>query len=308
MLMSHSVPAPLCASRHRECLSRHRLEIILSLLGLICASLGRSRQQEVRRPVDTQESALKTLIRERHLTYESFCREWDRVARGVDDHLVSRWPGRAQYYRWLRGELVNGHPYPDACRMLEAMFPGWSVESLFSPYTGSTPEPPSEPDTVSAGETHQITSEISVSEVTGMPSHTIDLSGEWWASWQTFRDGAEKIATQQVECEQSGDLIKVATTTHGLSTEEGGYHWTGELRLWDNEILMGWYAAHEGSVRAKGTMYFAIHPHGLHMAGRWVGLGYDDRIMTGWGSMAKTREAAEAVIERLNKDHEGINV
>ena len=258
--------------------------------------------------MDTQEPALKTLIRDRHLTYDSFCREWDRVARSVDDHLVSRWPGRAQYYRWLRGELVNGHPYPDACRMLEAMFPGWSVESLFSPYTGSSPEPPSEPDTVSAGEPHQVTSEISVSEVTGMPSHTIDLSGEWWASWQTFRDGAETIATQQVECEQSGDLIKVATTTHGLSTEEGGYHWTGELRLWDNEILMGWYAANEGSVRAKGTMYFAIHPHGLHMAGRWVGLGYDDRIMTGWGSMAKTREAAEAVIERLNKGHEGISV
>ena len=139
MLMPHSVPAPLYASRHHECLGCHRLEIILSLLGLICASLGHSRQQEVRRPVDTQEPALKTLIRERHLTYESFCREWDRIARSVDDHLVGRWPGRAQYYRWLRGELVNGHPYPDACRMLEAMFPGWSVESLFSPYTGSDP-------------------------------------------------------------------------------------------------------------------------------------------------------------------------
>jgi hypothetical protein len=80
----------------------------------------------------------------------------------------------------------------------------------------------------------------------------------------------------------------------------GGYHWNGELRLWDNEILMGWYAATEGSVRSKGTIYFALHPHGLQMAGRWVGLGYDDRIMTGWGSMAKTREAAEAVIDRLN--------
>jgi hypothetical protein len=55
-------------------------------------------------------------------------------------------------------------------------------------------------------------------------------------------------------------------------------------------------------------MYFAIHPHGLHMAGRWVGLGYDDRIMTGWGSMAKTREVAEAVIKRLDQDHEGINL
>ena len=115
----------------------------------------------------------------------------------------------------------------------------------------------------------------------------------------------EKIATQQVECKQSSDLIQVATTTHGLSIEEGGYHWSGELRLWDNEILMGWYAAGEGPVRSKGTIYFALHPHGLQMAGRWVGLGYDDRIMTGWGSMAKTRESAEAVIDRLNHSHGG---
>jgi hypothetical protein len=48
-------------------------------------------------------------------------------------------------------------------------------------------------------------------------------------------------------------------------------------------------------------MYFVLHPHGLNMSGRWVGLGYDDKIMTGWGSMAKTAEEAEAVIERLNQ-------
>ena len=30
-------------------------------------------------------------------------------------------------------------------------------------------------------------------------------------------------------------------------------------------------------------------------------LGYDDKIMTGWGSMAKTAEEAEAVIGRLNQ-------
>lgn len=258
-----------------------------------------------------QELALKALIRQQHLTYETFCREWDRTASTLDERLKGRYPGHAQYYRWLRGDLVNGRPYPDACRMLEAMFPGWSVESLFSPYTGSTQEPLSEPQILSVGASHQIASGISVAsespDAARMPFHTIDLSGEWWASWQTFRDGVEKIATQQVECKQSGELIKVATITHGLGFDEGGYHWSGELRLWDNEILMGWYAANEGSVRAKGTLYFAIHPHGLHMTGRWVGLGYDDRIMTGWGSMARTQEAAEAVIERLNQDRERIN-
>ncbi len=247
-----------------------------------------------------QTIAFKALVRQRHMSYEAFCREWDRVANSIDGALKGHYPGRAQYYRWLRGELTNKRPYPDACRMLEAMFPGWSVEGLFSPYAGEVPQPPTAMPGASVSSLNQDVLGSPHVEVTGIPSLTIDLSGEWWASWQTFRDGVEKIATQQVECKQSGELIQVSTITHGLSVEDGGYHWSGELRLWDNEILMGWYAATEGSVRSKGTMYFALHPHGQHMAGRWVGLGYDGRIMTGWGSMAKTDEAAETVIDRLN--------
>jgi hypothetical protein len=97
--------------------------------------------------METHEVALKVLIKQRYLTYESFCREWDRVAPSVDDRLTGRYPGRAQYYRWLRGELANGRPYPDACRVLEAMFPGWPVDRLFSPYTGSDRETLSESPT-----------------------------------------------------------------------------------------------------------------------------------------------------------------
>lgn len=262
--------------------------------------------------MSTQVIALKVLIRQRHMSYEAFCREWDRVAGGMDDSLKGRYPGHAQYYRWLRGELANKRPYPDACRMLEAMFSGWSVERLFSPYDGDIKQSPSQPSTAHASGLTSLPQSpellrLPPGGVAGIPSFAIDLSGEWWASWQTFRDGAEKIAIQQVEFKQSSELIEVATITHGLSAEEGGYHWGGELRLWDNEILMGWYAATEGSVRSKGTMYFILHPHGLHMPGRWVGLGYDGRIMTGWGSMARTREGAETVIERLNNGSGGIN-
>ncbi len=80
---------------------------------------------------------------------------------------------------------------------------------------------------------------ISVAELAGKPSHRIRLSGQWWTSWQTSRSGEEKIASQQVEIKQEGALLQVATITRGLSEEEGGYHWSGELRLWDNEILDG---------------------------------------------------------------------
>jgi hypothetical protein len=124
--------------------------------------------------------------------------------------------------------------------------------------------------------------------------------GAGWASWQTSRTGTEKIATQEVEIKQEGATLHIATVTRGLSAEEGGYHWSGEMRLWDNEILMGWYAANDGSIRSKGTMYFAlVHPHGLNMSGRWVGLGYDNQIMTGFASMAHSREESEETLKRL---------
>jgi hypothetical protein len=55
-------------------------------------------------------------------------------------------------------------------------------------------------------------------------------------------------------------LLQVSNVNLGLPEDEGRYYWSGELRLWDNEILMGWYAAVDGSVRSKGTMYFVLHP------------------------------------------------
>jgi transcriptional regulator with XRE-family HTH domain len=140
---------------------------------------------------------------------------------------------------------------------------------------------------------------ISVGELAGKPAHRVKLSGHWWASWQTSRSGEERIASQQVEIRQEADLLQVATISRGLSVEEGGYHWSGELRLWDNELLLGWYAATEGAIRSKGTLYFVLHPHGLNMSGRWVGLGYDGRIMTGWASMGQTREESEETMTKL---------
>ncbi len=137
---------------------------------------------------------------------------------------------------------------------------------------------------------------ISVAELAGKPSHRIKLSGQWWASWQTSRSGDEKIASQQVEIKQEGDLLQVATITRGLSEDEGGYHWSGELRLWDNEILMGWYAADDGATRSKGTMYFVLHAHGLQMVGRWVGLSYDGKVVSGWAAMARDEEEAQALV------------
>ena len=77
--------------------------------------------------------ALKVLLRERHWTYDAFCVEYNKTARLVDPRLAQSSPSRAQFHRWLTGDL-RGLPHPDACRVLEALFPGWQVEQLLAPY------------------------------------------------------------------------------------------------------------------------------------------------------------------------------
>lgn len=142
---------------------------------------------------------------------------------------------------------------------------------------------------------------ISLAQLAGRTPSGIDLSGDWWAAWQTFRDGVEHLAVQPVRfAQEDDDLLHVAALERGLTEEEGGgYLWRGELRLWDNAVLLGWYAATDGPVRSKGTMYFALHPHGLPLLGRWVGLSHDGKIITGWSAVATDPDQLPSLVDTL---------
>src|SRR5437764_8225048 len=88
---------------------------------------------------------LKGLLQTRHLqTHAAFCREYDRLARELDPALVGKWPSRVTLHRWMAGG-VKRLPYPDHCRILEAMFRGWPAEQLLqvaaSPEGGATTQP-----------------------------------------------------------------------------------------------------------------------------------------------------------------------
>lgn len=63
----------------------------------------------------------------------------------------------------------------------------------------------------------------------GVQPHRVSLTGDWWAGWQTQREGVEDIRAQQVRLRQHGELIQVEATTRGRPVEEGGYLWHGEL-------------------------------------------------------------------------------
>src|ERR1700761_7510197 len=80
-----------------------------------------------------QAIMLKVLLRERHWqNYSTFCAEYDKAAAKIDSDLAGSYPSRAQLHRWLSGAL-RSLPYPDHCRVLEEMLPGWTADQLFQP-------------------------------------------------------------------------------------------------------------------------------------------------------------------------------
>jgi hypothetical protein len=86
--------------------------------------------------VTDRSVVLKVLLRQRHLQgHAAFRKEYDKVAKRVDQELTGSWPSKAQFYRWLSGDL-RGLPYAHHCRILESMFPDWKADQLFQPYTG----------------------------------------------------------------------------------------------------------------------------------------------------------------------------
>ncbi|QBS45725.1 DUF5919 domain-containing protein [Nocardia sp. CS682] len=82
-------------------------------------------------------TVLKALLQQRHLqSVSAFNREYDRLAKKLDTDLIGHGPKKAQFYRWLSGD-ISSLPYPDHCRILQAMFPDWTIAELFQTFTGS---------------------------------------------------------------------------------------------------------------------------------------------------------------------------
>ena len=143
---------------------------------------------------------------------------------------------------------------------------------------------------------------ISLTQLAGQVSYDLDLSGTWWAAWQTWKDGQPRIDTHTLEINQRGEVLQLLAE-RATPLEEGSYQWQGELRLWDNEALLGWYRSTDAAVRSKGTLYLSLHPHGDHAWGRWVGMSYDGAVISGWGALARTEElAAKVVQDHIDQD------
>jgi hypothetical protein len=195
---------------------------------------------------------------------------------------------------------------------------GWSIADAVRELRDLSPDPlPSTPSLVRSwkrwehGTTPSRSYRPLLTRLLGLAGTTAngvlpELSGLWYASWQSWHDNRELLGVQQVRMHQRGDLITWEALDRGhtgdgdvFTVEDGGYLWRGELRLWDNKLLIGWYAADDGSVLSKGAVHLVLHPHGQTLTGRWIGLSYDGDHETGLGAMARTEGGVKALMDGL---------
>jgi Domain of unknown function (DUF5919) len=81
-------------------------------------------------------TVLAVLLEDRGLhRYGSFCAAYHQAAGALDEQLTRSVPSRAQFHRWLTGELRR-LPYTDHCRVLEHMLAGYSARQLFASCPG----------------------------------------------------------------------------------------------------------------------------------------------------------------------------
>ena len=123
----------------------------------------------------------------------------------------------------------------------------------------------------------------------------IDVSGTWYAAWQTSIDGTQNINTEEVKLAQKGKTVRILNVEKSPENPEGGYLWTGQLQFLHGSSLMGWYSAKEEENNAsRGMLYFSYASPRKTFIGKWVGAAYDGALITGFVILMKDREKAKA--------------
>jgi hypothetical protein len=88
-----------------------------------------------------QPTLLAVLLEDKGLQrYGSFRLAYEKAARSLDRERGGIAPSRAQFHRWLTGDLRR-LPHTDHCRVLEHMLTGYSSAQLFKPSLDGVPSP-----------------------------------------------------------------------------------------------------------------------------------------------------------------------
>jgi hypothetical protein len=222
---------------------------------------------------DTAErTALKTLLTQRHLQrYETFRVEYVRVAGKIAPEMQRTAPSRAQYFRWLSGDLKGGLPYPDACRVLEAMFPPWKASELFALPT---------PELVEVARSDPLRSRSHLLAAVARSFSITALNGAWVTGYQFSQPTKHHVDIAHVVA-ASDRAIRVENFPPEPRTEGHRAPYRNEIEAeLVNRHLIG-YWKNTNDARYFGALHLAVLPGEAVMEGFYTGLDSDIQVGIG---------------------------
>lgn len=132
----------------------------------------------------------------------------------------------------------------------------------------------------------------------------IDVTGEWYAAWQTSVDGKELLNTEHVKLIQKGKTLRIYNTEKSPENPKAGYLWEGQLQFFQGRSVMGWYFPKRGENNAsRGILYMTHISQRKVFIGKWVGTAYDGELVTGFVVIGKDRTSARQELEEFTKKH-----
>ncbi len=220
---------------------------------------------------------LKGLLRQRHLqNYRTFCREYDKIAREVDDSLAGTYPSRAQFYRWLSGK-ISGQPYPDHCLILEAMFPDYSARALFESLTAERPGRAADPGQRQLEQHSDALDNLVTKVADGFSADT--LGGLWVTCYQfTSERGIRHHADITQLTPQSNRRITARNYPPDPRTEDHVPPFRNEIeaQLANRHLIGQW--RNTADTRYFGSIHVAVLPGENIMEGYYTGLTNDIKV------------------------------
>lgn len=139
--------------------------------------------------------------------------------------------------------------------------------------------------------------DISLGKLAGTEHSTANLGGLWHANWQAASGDDTHLHT-----------VEALRITNSLALDNG---WRGELEIFGDEVLIGWYRPPGRGIRTRMGLFLWIPTSGDYLYGKWTGVAENNTVASGWCVMAREEERSQRVLDELirtGRPHAGPNL
>lgn len=133
-------------------------------------------------------------------------------------------------------------------------------------------------------------------------NNNIDISGDWYARWQTSVNRQVICNTEKTKMKQKGRTISFSNIDKSSENPTGGYLWTANLKFYNGQTLMGWYfPKKEENITSKGIIFLTYFSQRNIFLGKWAGQGFDGPLQSGYVVIAKDPNRAKRILDSIQK-------